>query len=369
MIIALLFAAVLFLAYANGANDTFKGVATLFGCGAAGYRTALAWATLTTLTGSLCAIAWAQTLLARFSGKGLAPDALVLTPSFILAVAAGAGLTVIIATRAGFPVSTTHALLGALVGATVVTEPAGLNLAALRNNFVAPLLLSPLAAILLAIVVYGLLRRLKPNAAGPVCICAEPEIIAGPDSGGELVGPAAIARLIIGPKARCLRRGAAVLAGIDRARLEDAVHFLSAGAVCFARGLNDTPKIAALLLLTPFMSTPALIFLVAVMMALGGLLNARRVAETMSHKITAVSHGQGLAANLTTALLVIFASKFGLPVSTTHVSVGSLFGIGLINRKTNGRMMASIVLSWILTLPCGALLAAGLFSLNIFMSV
>jgi len=94
------------------------------------------------------------------------------------------------------------------------------------------------------------------------------------------------------------------------------------------------------------------------------LLNARRVAETMSHKITEISHGQGLSANITTAFLVIFASKLGMPVSTTHVSVGALFGIGLVNQKANTRMMASILLSWLLTLPCAALCAAGIYTLN-----
>jgi len=78
----------------------------------------------------------------------------------------------------------------------------------------------------------------------------------------------------------------------------------------------------------------------------------------MSHRITTISHDQGLSANLVTALLVIFASKLGMPVSTTHVSVGSLFGIGLVNGQANKHMIASIALSWLLTLPCAAICAA-----------
>ena len=93
-------------------------------------------------------------------------------------------------------------------------------------------------------------------------------------------------------------------------------------------------------------------------MALGGLLNARKVAETMSRKITRMNSGQGFAANLSTGLLVIAASKFGLPVSTTHVSVGSLFGIGLCNRQANLRVVRNILLSWVVTLPCAAALSA-----------
>jgi PiT family inorganic phosphate transporter len=95
-------------------------------------------------------------------------------------------------------------------------------------------------------------------------------------------------------------------------------------------------------------------------MAIGGLVNARKVAETMSRKITTMNHGQGFTANLTTAILVVLASLYGLPVSTTHVSVGSLFGIGLTTGNANPRIMSAIALSWVVTLPCAAA-AAGTF--------
>jgi len=86
------------------------------------------------------------------------------------------------------------------------------------------------------------------------------------------------------------------------------------------------------------------------------LLNARRVAETISKKITTMNHGQGFTANLTTAILVVLASFFGLPVSTTHISVGALFGVGLTTGKANSRMMSAIVFSWLITLPCAAVI-------------
>src|SRR3954470_15125507 len=96
--IVLVAAAVLFLAYSNGANDNFKGVATLFGSGAAGYRAALAWATVTTLTGSLLALYLAGGLVSAFKGKGLVPDEVIQQPAFVLAVSLGAALTVLLAT-------------------------------------------------------------------------------------------------------------------------------------------------------------------------------------------------------------------------------------------------------------------------------
>ena len=102
-------------------------------------------------------------------------------------------------------------------------------------------------------------------------------------------------------------------------------------------------------------------FTVAIGMAVGGLLNARKVADTMSNKITKLNHGQGFTANLVTSILVICASKFGMPVSTTHVSVGSLFGIGLVTGHLNTRMVLEILLSWFVTLPVAAVFSGGVY--------
>src|SRR5205823_8002916 len=106
----------LFLAYSNGANDNFKGVATLFGSRTCGYRTALAWATATTLAGSLLALVLAHGLVQTFRGKGLVPDAVTARPAFLLAVSLGAALTVMGPPRPGLPAATTPAVPGGLVG-------------------------------------------------------------------------------------------------------------------------------------------------------------------------------------------------------------------------------------------------------------
>jgi PiT family inorganic phosphate transporter len=145
--------------------------------------------------------------------------------------------------------------------------------------------------------------------------------------------------------------------------LLDAVHFLSAGAVSFARGLNDTPKIAALLLVGETVAPGVAVVGVGLSMAVGGWFAARRVAETMSLRVTEMNAGQGLIANLVTALLVLGASNFGVPVSTTHVSCGSLFGIGTVTRQAHWRTIRHILLAWFLTLPLAALLGAALVAL------
>ncbi|HEX4630541.1 MAG TPA: anion permease [Chthoniobacterales bacterium] len=360
IILVALFLATCFLAYSNGANDNFKGVASLYGCRAVSYRTAITWATVTTFAGSIASIFLAQALLKKFSGKGLVPDNLVGSEAFLLAVVLGAAITVILATRLGFPISTTHALTGAIVGCGLVAVGSGVNFAALGKGFVLPLLLSPILAIALGGLLYFLFRslRLICGVTKELCICvgAEERVVAVPQPASLLaLRTARTLTLTVDETENCRERYAGSMLGFTAQQVMDGAHFLSAGVVSFARGLNDTPKIVAMLLLLKWMDIRWGFFAVAVTMGIGGLLNARRVAETMSHRITAMNHGQGFSANLTTGILVILASFFGLPVSTTHVSVGALFGMGVLTGQANPRVMLNIVLSWLITLPCAAI--------------
>lgn len=364
MLTALLLAGVCFLAYSNGANDNFKGVASLLGSRTASYRACLRWATVTTLAGSTCALFLAQGLLKKFSGRGLVPDALVGSELFLLSVALGGGLTVILATLTGFPVSTTHGLTGALVGAGLVAVGAEVNFTALGRGFLLPLVLSPLLAVSLGAMLYGVLRfaRLRLGVSKEWCVCVgqSKQVIAVPQPTSvfalQVAAPAV--QVSVGTLSTCSERYAGTFLGITTQRVMDGAHFASAGIVSFARGLNDTPKIAALLLVARALDIRWGLIAVAVAMAIGGWLNARKVAETMSHKITRMNSGQGFAANLSTGLLVTGASLFGLPVSTTHVSVGSLFGLGLVSRQVNLKAVSGIVLSWVVTLPCAAAMSA-----------
>jgi len=358
----------LLLAYANGANDNFKGVATLFGSGTASYRPALFWATAATALGSVCALFLAGGLLAAFSGKGLIPDAVMRDARFPAAVALAAGLTVLLATRLGFPVSTTHGLIGALVGVGLSASESGIDGGRLLSGFLLPLLSSPLLAVVLVAAVYPPLRRLRRRLGvrRESCLCVGREVLAAlPLSTGRAV-PSVFAtatpRFVAGAAAECRVRYRGRLFGVSARAVLDAAHFVSAGAVSFARGLNDTPKIAALLLLAPAV-TPALGVLgVGLLMAAGGLIAARRVAETMSLRVTGMNPGQGFAANLVTSALVIGASRLGLPVSTTHVSCASLFGIGATTGRARWGTIGRILLAWVVTLPLagtlGVLLAA-----------
>ena len=364
----LLFCATLFLAYANGANDTFKGVATLYGSNTATFKTALWIGTIATLAGCLSSVFLAEALVKAFSGKGLVPDAVSASPHFLLAVATGAASTVMLATVFGFPVSTTHALTGALVGAGAMAAGSQLNLSVLGPAFVLPLLLSPLVSILLTMPLYKLAHEITKRSGieKETCVCAGPSQFIPVrtlafDAGTAQYSAAAAGpgmSVTIGTTKDCVDKYSGRMLGISAQNLVDGLHYLSGAAVSFARGLNDTPKIAGLLLVVQALDIGLGMLAIALAMAVGGLLNARKVAETMSKKISMMNDGQALTANLVTAFMVIFASKFGMPVSTTHVSVGAISGIGIINGTADASVISGILLSWILTLPIAASIAA-----------
>ena len=313
MLVALLFFAAFCVAFTNGANANFKGVASLYGSGTTTLRTAALWGTATTFAGSIAALVLAEGMLNAFRGRGVVPDELVASRDFVCAVAIGAALTSFLATRFGFPVSTTHALVGALAGAGLAGS-GEVRFAALGKLFVYPLLFSPAVA----------------AVAGAALVLVLTALRRMPD---------------------------------HRTPALDVLHFLSTGAASFARGLNDTPKMAALLLAVPELGVHWCFVIVAVAIALGGLLDIDRVAETLGKKVTDMTPGQGFVASLVTAGLVTTASLHGLPVSTTHVSVGSLFGMGAAARRVHWRKVGEILLAWISTVPCGAALAALAYAL------
>jgi inorganic phosphate transporter, PiT family len=368
MIFILLFLVACFLAYSNGANDNFKGVATLFGSGVSNYKTALNWATITTFSGSVAAIFLADTLVKNFSGKGLVPNELIQSPEFAVSIALGAGLTVFLATRIGMPISTTHSLVGALFGSGIVAVGSAFNFSKLSNAFLIPLIVSPLMAAVISAVVYVLFRKLRIafGVTSETCIClgdqCNPETEALIKGNTVSFSESRIKKSVrVSKEEDCIEIYNGNFIGINAQKLLYFSHYISAGIVSFARGLNDTPKIVGLLVVINALDIKWGMIAIAIAMAIGGLLNAKKVAETVAKKITPMNQGQGFTANLITGLLVTTASIHGMPVSTTHVSVGSIFGIGTISKKADIKVVRNILMSWLLTLPIAAVLTATVY--------
>jgi PiT family inorganic phosphate transporter len=365
-IVIFILAAVIFLSYSNGANDNFKGVATLFGSRTVNYKKALYWATAATFLGSLFSIYLSSGLISAFSGKGLVSPALISNSVFIIAIATGAASTVMLATVLGIPVSTTHSLIGALVGGGIASS-GSVNLSNLGQSFFLPLALSPLLSFGLTALIYPLFRKTRQmlGIGRESCLCVgensfQPVMFR---SDGSAVLKSSGLELTAGNLQDCEQRYSGELFGLDAQSVLDKLHFISSGMVSFARGLNDTPKIVALLVSAKAVGIDLKVSMLVVgaAIAIGGLLSAKKVASTMSDKIVPMNHGQGFTANLITALLVTVASKFGIPVSTTHVSCGSLFGLGAVTREGRWNVIRTIIFAWFITLPAAALFSGVIY--------
>lgn len=345
------------LALANGANDNGKPVATLIGSGALTSHQGLAWGFWTTLAGSLFALFWGAALLKSFSGQGLVAAQVMANPAFLPSVALAAAGTVALATRLSLPVSTTHALLGGLVGAGLVLGHGQIAWSVVGGKLAGPLLLSPILALAATWVLTPLIRALAPAAGTSDCACVgacAPVV----SSDGVLLMTSGVA-LQVGTYPECKPERGFVL-WPPRALALRGLHVLSSGAVSFARGLNDTPKIAAVLLPLAIFGKSGAIVSVALAMGIGGWFLAKGVTTTMSQKITHLEGREpdALAGNLATAFLVLLASRWGVPVSTTHVATGALVGAGASRGEFQTKTLARILTAWVTTLPLAAALAA-----------
>lgn len=212
------------------------------------------------------------------------PDDIIHSVAFVLAVS----LTVLLATKFGFPISTTHGLVGALVGAGLVAVGPAVNFAKLGTTFFLPLILGPILALGLSTGLYGLFRQGR-KAAGITeesCICVGNQWVpvSSLSTAAFLARPALPAE--IGARADYQNHYQGSVLGVGFQPLINNLHYASAAAVSFARGLNDTPKLIGLLLVCKFFQMPVNVLLLATTMAVGGWLNARRVADTMSKKIS-----------------------------------------------------------------------------------
>jgi inorganic phosphate transporter, PiT family len=360
-----LFLLLLALAFANGTNDVSKAIATLVGSGITNYRTAIVWGTVWTVFGACASGLIASAMVKTFSSGLIAPSTAT-PPTLALAVLTGAMIWVLIASRTGLPVSTTHALTGAIVGAGLAALAWDeLIWSAIAKKIALPLLLSPPLALTISVLLHFALRTVAARWEG-ACLCLLPasRALVTIDAKGmtrTLFQTTGLGQPVVAVPSQCDRAG---LSGITLG--VDSVHWISSGLASFARGVNDAPKIAAMVLLgSVVVAWPSVQFQVstfvgvALAMGLGSYLGGLRVTEVLAEKVTTMDHAEGLSANLTTSSLVLVSATMGLPVSTTHVSGSAIIGIGLLKGVTavRWRTVRDMVLAWIVTLPAAGILA------------
>lgn len=350
------------VAYFNGANDVSKGIATLVGSGLTNYRRAILWGTLFTGLGGLSGAMLATAMVQTF-GKGLLANGTVPTFAAALATVLGASAWVAIATRTGMPVSTTHAIVGSLAGVAALAYGLhGIKWSALMGKIALPLLLSPVLALLLTFAAIRAMRLIQRRFSTEAdCACATVELSPVPvgiamDGSASGLSLPSFGIKVAGEK-EC-SSDQSTFVGISAHHL----HWFTSGATSFARGMNDAPKMVAIVLAAAMLRgnyhiRPAAFALVSLGMVAGSWLAGRRVTTVLAERITPMDHWEGFLANAVTAALVTPGAALGLPMSTTHVSSGSIMGIGLQDRaEINWRTVREMVLAWVVTLPVAGLL-------------
>ena len=345
------------VAFANGSNDVSKGIATLAGSGVTDLRRAIFWGTVWTGLGALAAALVSKALVRTFATGMLAPTVHATTAT-ALAVICGAALWVAIATKQGLPVSTTHAIVGALAGVAIVAfGPNAMNWSVLIGSVALPLLLSPVVALALSAITVRVLYVVAPQND---CVCFE---AAQPALAME---DGAIATMpVVHLNACTASERSSGVAGITF----DHLHWLTSAATSFSRGLNDTPKMVALvlggiLLARNSATAPFFVFVaIAVGIVAGSWLAGRKVSDVLARKVIRMNHREGFVANLITAALVGPGAALGLPMSTTHVASGAILGLSSRERKPNLSLVRDMILAWVVTLPGAAILAIGAFLL------
>lgn len=390
----------LYMAWAIGANDVANAMGTSVGSGALTIRGAILVAGLLEFGGAFLAGGHVtDTVRKGMLDMNLVSEEFVLYG--MLAALASAATLLLAATRIGMPVSTTHAIVGAIVGFGAV----GIGVDAVNWGKVFQIVLSwltsPLLSGVLAFVIFQITRKTILDTESPLRQVRR-------------VGPAfyffvffimGLVTLFKGlknlsldfdlPQALAASTGLGllgaglgylVLRNVDEGDPEEgrrftrvervfvALQILTACAVAFAHGSNDVANsIGPLAAVVSVVTEGALADKAPVqpwMLALGGLgivvglsTWGYRVMETVGKRITELTPSRGFAAELAAATTIVLASRLGIPVSTTHTLVGAVLGVGFARGigAVDLRVVGSIVTSWVATLPIAAALAIFFF--------
>ncbi|HYL39874.1 MAG TPA: inorganic phosphate transporter [Candidatus Binatus sp.] len=303
--------------YANGFHDTANAIATSVSTRALRPHYAILMSAAANFIGALTGTAVATTI-----AKGIASTPSGDAGQIVVAAALIGGITWdLITWRLGIPSSSSHALIGGLIGAATAASGLGaLNVAGIYNKVIVPLVLSPILGIVVGFIVMVALLNLFQRA-----------------------------------HPRRLN---------DRFRR---LQVLSAAFMAFSHGSNDAQKTMGIVTLAlvagGILAQPVVpfwvIILAATAMAFGTAAGGWRIIRTMGQRVVKLDPVHGFAAETTAATIILGASTFGMPVSTTHVISSAIMGVGASDRFSAVRwgVAGNIVVAWILTLPASAIVS------------
>ncbi|VXC96851.1 inorganic phosphate transporter [Sphingomonas sp. 8AM] len=312
--------------YLNGLHDAANSIATVVATRLLSPVQAVLFAAFFNFAAYFLTLAFPSLhAVAETIGKGLI-DKDVITPAVIFGALGGAMSWNVITWLKGIPSSSSHALVGGLIGAGVAhAGMTGVKWAGLNKTLLA-IVLSPVIGMFLAMAVMLL-------------------------------------------SSWALRRSTAPQAE----RSFRALHLASSAAYSLSHGLNDAQKtmgiITVLLYSTGYLTGPfevphwvAISCYIAI--ALGTMTGGWRIIETMGSRITRLSQHQGFSASLAGSIVVFSASTLGIPVSTTHTITGSIIGAGVSRRASAVRwgVAKNVVVAWVITIPASAVVGALVYS-------
>lgn len=393
----------LFMAWGIGANDVANAMATSVGSKALTIKQAIIVAAIFEFLGAVLA-GGEVTATIR---KGIVDAELIsheprLLIYGMLAALLAAGTWLLVASRNGWPVSTTHSIVGAIVGFAAV----GIGVDAVQwgavGKIVMSWVISPLTAGFIAYLIYLSVQRLILHHEDPLAQAKRYVPVymffaaftltlvtilkglkhVGLDltlqdsyfmavaiaSGVALVGALIIQRIKPNPKAEKSQHFYTV------ERVFGILMILTACGMAFAHGSNDVANaigpLAAVIGIATTGNVAADSPLPVWVLVIGGggiviglATYGKRVIATVGEKITQLTPSRGFAAELAAATTIVIASGTGIPISTTHVLVGAVLGVGLARgiEAIDLRVVARIMVSWVITIPAGAFLAIVFF--------
>jgi PiT family inorganic phosphate transporter len=305
--------------FTNGFHDTANYVATWVGTRALSPRTAVAVSAVANLAG-----AFVTTAVAKTVGQGIIDSGLA-TEQTILAALFGAIVWNLLTWRLGLPSSSTHALIGGLVGAALVQSgTAGVQWDGLWDKVILPGAVSPVVGFVLAFVLIVVIYRVFFHVAPGVAH-------------------------------RGFRYG----------------QLLSGTWVAFTHGANDAQKTMGVIALALFSHgsidsfyIPTWVKVVSgLTIAAGTYAGGWRIIRTLGQRIYKMQPEHGFAAQLAAGSTLYAGTRFGFPISTTHVVTGSVMGAGAVRGLSAVKwgVAGNIAVAWLLTLPAAALVAAALY--------
>jgi PiT family inorganic phosphate transporter len=394
----------LFMAWGIGANDVANAMGTSVGSGALTFKQAVIIAAIFECAGAVLAGGEVTKTIRKgivdVSSLGETPELLVFG---MLASLLAAGIWLLVATRMGWPVSTTHSIVGAIVGFGAV----GIGMEAVQWGKVGTIALSwitsPLMAGAIAFALFRSIQKLIIDTDNPLekakkyvpyyifmvgFIIAMVTLLKGLKHVGvnlpfeQNIMYAVVIGLIVAFIGTIMIKRLKFTAKADKkfhfANMEKIFGVLmifTAIAMAFAHGSNDVANaigpVAAVYGIVSSAgeiaaksATPIWILILGGAGIIFGLVTyGHKVIATVGSGITELTPSRGFAATLAAATTVVIASGTGLPISTTHTLVGAVLGVGLARGigALNIGVIQTIFLSWIVTLPAGAVLSIFFF--------